>query len=58
MKLWNRFLNTLYLVDKPISLALSNKIALLIAIVCMLLAGAFSELPAYIKSFLGIKKAL
>lgn len=43
MKLWNRFLNTLYLVDKPITLAMSNKIALLIAIVCMLLAGALQS---------------
>ena len=36
MKLWNKFLNTLYLVDKPISLALSNKIALLILTVFIL----------------------
>lgn len=37
MKLWNRFLNALYQVDKPISLASSNKIAWLIAMLSTLL---------------------
>lgn len=40
MKLWNKFLNELYLVDRPITLAESNKIFLLIAIVSMLLVAA------------------
>ena len=46
MKLWNRFLNALYQVDKPISLASSNKIALLIVIVCMLLVGVLQNFQA------------
>ena len=43
MKLWNKFLNALYQVDKPISLATSNKIALLIVIVFMLLVAALQN---------------
>lgn len=46
MKLWNKFINALYQVDKPISLASSNKIALLIVIVCMLLVGALQNFQA------------
>ena len=37
MRLWNKLLNALYQVDKPISLAQSNKIALLIAMLFTLL---------------------
>lgn len=51
MKLWNKLLNALYLVDKPITLATSNKIALLIAIVCMLLAGALQNFQPTLKVF-------
>lgn len=51
MKLWNKFLNTLFLVDKPITLATSNKIALLIVIVCMLLVGALQNFQVTLKVF-------
>lgn len=46
MKLWNKFLNTLYLVDKPISLALSNKIALLILTVFILFLAVLQNFQA------------
>ena len=51
MKLRNKFLNSLFLVDKPITLATSNKIALLIVVVCMLLLGALQNFQPVLKVF-------
>lgn len=39
MKLWNKAINALYQVDKPIPLKDTNEIALLIVTLCILIVG-------------------
>lgn len=39
MKLWNKLINALYQVEEPIPLRNTNEIALLIVMLCILLAG-------------------
>ena len=46
MKLWNRFLNKFFMIDKPIDSAMSNKIFLLILIASILLLAALQNFQA------------
>ena len=51
MKLWNRFLNKFFMIDKPIDLATSNKIFLLILIASILLLAALQNFQAVSRVF-------